>query len=149
MEWNCSIDPRWEWCRCVAKRGNNSSSFSSEGPSLAAYFSNTPQRAREFSFEGLKLAERRDHTVNCNWKVYVDNYLEGYHIPIVHPGLLKEIDYPRYRCETVRYHSQQLGLVKPLKLGEEGERVYPPRIGLKEALYPWAFPNLMLNFLCR
>ena len=120
--------------------------FSSEGPSLAEYLGNIPGLAREFAFEGLSLAERRDYTVNCNWKVYVDNYLEGYHIPIVHPGLMKEIDYPRYRCETFRYHSQQLGPVKAVKPGEEAERVYKPGMGLKEALYFWVFPNLMLNF---
>jgi choline monooxygenase len=119
--------------------------FSNDGPSLVEYVGNIPQLAREFSFEGLALAERRDYPVQCNWKVYVDNYLEGYHIPIVHPGLMKEIDYPRYRCETFRYHSQQLGPVKPLKAGEAVERVYPPGIGLKEALYFWVFPNLMLN----
>jgi choline monooxygenase len=119
--------------------------FSHDGPSLAEYVGNIPQLASEFSFQGLALAERRDYTVRCNWKVYVDNYLEGYHIPIVHPGLMKEIDYPRYRCETFRYHSQQLGPVKPLKAGEAVERVYPPGIGLKEALYFWVFPNLMLN----
>jgi choline monooxygenase len=93
----------------------------------------------------LKLAERRDYIVNCNWKVYVDNYLEGYHIPIVHPGLMKEIDYPRYRCETFRYHSQQLGPVKEVKPGDAHERVYAPGTGLKDALYFWIFPNLMLN----
>jgi phenylpropionate dioxygenase-like ring-hydroxylating dioxygenase large terminal subunit len=119
--------------------------FSNHGPSLVEYVGNIPQLAREFSFEGLALAERRDYTVQCNWKVYVDNYLEGYHIPIVHPGLMKEIDYPRYRCETFRYHSQQLGPVRPLKAGDGFERVYPPGIGLKEALYFWVFPNLMLN----
>ena len=119
--------------------------FSKDGPSLVEYVGNIPQLAREFSFEGLALAERREYTVACNWKVYVDNYLEGYHIPIVHPGLMQEIDYPRYRCETFRYHSQQLGPVKPLKAGEGVERVYPPGIGLEEALYFWVFPNLMLN----
>jgi choline monooxygenase len=119
--------------------------FWHDGPSLAEYLGNIPQLAREFSFHGLALAERRDYTVQCNWKVYIDNYLEGYHIPIVHPGLMKEIDYPGYRCETFRYHSQQLGPVKPLQPGEAAERVYPPGIGLKEALYFWVFPNLMLN----
>jgi choline monooxygenase len=64
----------------------------------------------------------------------------------VHPGLMKEIDYPRYRCETFRYHSQQLGPVKEVKPGDESERVYAPGTGLKEALYFWVFPNLMLNF---
>jgi hypothetical protein len=39
--------------------------------------------------------------VNCNWKVYVDNYLDSYHIPVVHPGLMKEIDYPRATAPTL------------------------------------------------
>jgi choline monooxygenase len=120
--------------------------FDREAPSLTEYLGNIPKLASGFSFEGLALAERRDYTVNCNWKVYVDNYLEGYHIPIVHPGLMKEIDYPRYRIETYRYHSQQLGPVKALKGGDAAERVYPPGTGLPEALYFWVFPNLMLNF---
>ena len=50
--------------------------------------------------------ERRDYMIECNWKVYVDNYLEGYHIPIAHPALFREIDYDGYRVETVRYYSQ-------------------------------------------
>ena len=121
--------------------------FAADGPSLSEYLGNIPELAREFSFTGLGLAERRDYIVNCNWKVYVDNYLEGYHIPIVHPGLMKEIDYPRYHCETFRYHSQQLGPVREVRPGDMHERVYTPDApGLKEALYFWIFPNLMLNF---
>jgi choline monooxygenase len=113
---------------------------------LAEYLGNIPRQASDFQFAGLALTERRDYVVNCNWKVYVDNYLDAYHIPVVHPGLMKEIDYPRYRTETFRYYSQQLGPVKDLNPNDTGERVYPPGIGLKEALYFWVFPNLMLNF---
>jgi len=119
--------------------------FDLAAPPLSAFLENIPQQAAGFEFKGIELVERRDYYVNCNWKVYVDNYLEGYHIPIVHPGLMKEIDYPRYRTEVLRYSSQQLGPVKELKSGETGERVYPPGPGLKEALYFWVFPNLMLN----
>ena len=120
--------------------------FAAQGPTLGEHLGNIPELAREFPFEGLALTERRDYVVNCNWKVYVDNYLEGYHIPIVHPGLMKEIDYPRYRCETFRYHSRQVGPVKELKPSDTHDRVYPPGVGLKEALYFWIFPNMMLNF---
>src|SRR5262249_8628811 len=66
-------------------------------PPLADYLGNIQQLSSAFPFKGLSLAERRDYYVNCNWKVYVDNYLEGYHIPIVHPGLMRELDYSRYR----------------------------------------------------
>jgi choline monooxygenase len=120
--------------------------FASQGPSLAEYLSNIPELCRDFSFDGLGFVERRDYVINCNWKVYIDNFLEGYHIPIVHPGLMKEIDYPCYRCETFRYHSQQHGPVKEVKPGEAHDRVYKPGEGLKEALYFWIFPNMMLNF---
>ena len=119
--------------------------FDRDAPPLAEYLGNIPQLSGAFPFEGLSRAERRDYYVNCNWKVYVDNYLEGYHIPSVHPGLMKEIDYPRYRCETFRYQSRQIGPVKDLKPNERYERVYPPESGLPEALYFWVFPNLMLN----
>lgn len=120
--------------------------FAAEGPSLAEYLGNIPELCRAFSFAELGFVERRDYIINCNWKVYIDNFLEGYHIPIVHPGLMKEIDYPRYRCETFRYHSQQHGPVKEMKPAEAHERVYQPGEGLKEALYFWIFPNMMLNF---
>jgi choline monooxygenase len=88
--------------------------------------------------------ERRDYVIDCNWKVYVDNYLEGYHIPIAHPGLMREIDYAQYRTETFRYYSQQFAPIRAMKSGE-GERLYTPGTGLQEALYFWIFPNLMLN----
>ena len=121
--------------------------FAEDGPSLSEYLGNIPELARDVSLAGLGLVERRDYMANCNWKVYVDNFLEGYHIPIVHPGLMKEIDYPRYRCETFRYYSQQLGPVKEVRPGDTHERVYAPDAqGLKQALYFWIFPNLMLNF---
>jgi choline monooxygenase len=119
--------------------------FDNDAPSLSSFLGNIPELSQEFSFEGLQLAERRDYFVDCNWKVYVDNYVDAYHIPVVHPGLMKEIDYPRYRTETFRYHSQQLGPVKPLKQDDVRERIYAPGVGLKEAVYFWVFPNLMLN----
>jgi choline monooxygenase len=127
----------WEQCLFV--------NFDASAPPLNEFLGNIPELAQEFSFEGLELAERKDYHVDCNWKVYVDNYVDAYHIPVVHPGLMKEIDYPRYRTDTFRYHSQQLGPVKELRPGEQRERVYEPGVGLKDALYFWVFPNLMLN----
>jgi len=87
----------------------------------------------------MRSAARKDWTVECNWKVYVDNYLEGYHIPIVHPSLFRELDYARYATETRRLHSIQHAPVRASAPGKlrsgEGE----------EAEYYWIFPNLMLN----
>lgn len=120
--------------------------FDANAEPLAAFLGDIPNQARGFSFAGLHSAERRDYVIDCNWKVYVDNYLEGYHIPIAHPGLMKEIDYAHYRTDTFRYYSQQFAPIRGMKLGEDsGERFYVPGTGLKEALYFWIFPNLMLN----
>jgi choline monooxygenase len=90
----------------------------------------------------MKFALRKDWYVNCNWKVYVDNYLEGYHIPLVHPGLNRELDYANYRTETRRFYSIQHSPIKPndhmrLRMSEDATA--------NQTQFFWLFPNLMLN----
>jgi choline monooxygenase len=119
--------------------------FDLQAEPLAVYLGKIPEQARGFQFEGLQFAERRDYTINCNWKVYVDNYLEGYHIPIAHPGLMREIDYAQYRTETYRYYSQQFAPIRAMKTDDTAERFYAPGNGPQQAAYFWIFPNLMLN----
>jgi choline monooxygenase len=119
--------------------------FDQNAEPLSTYLGKIPEQACGFQFEGLHSVERRDYIIDCNWKVYVDNYLEGYHIPIAHPGLMREIDYSQYRTDTYRYYSQQFAPIRAIKPEDAVERFYPPGVGLKEALYFWVFPNLMLN----
>jgi choline monooxygenase len=120
--------------------------FDQNAKPVSVFLGQIPEQARGFEFAGLQLAERRDYVINCNWKVYVDNYLEGYHIPIAHPGLMREIDYAQYRTDTFRYHSQQFAPIRAMKQDESAERFYTPGASrLKDALYFWIFPNLMLN----
>jgi choline monooxygenase len=144
--------------------------FDPNAEPLSAWLGKIPEQARGFQFAGLQLAERRDYVIDCNWKIYVDNYLEGYHIPIAHPGLMREIDYSQYRTDTYRYYSQQFAPIRALKpkdsaaannkchseRSEESalpsaanvpaKRTYAPGTGTQEqALYFWLFPNLMLN----
>ena len=80
---------------------------------------------------------RASYDIACNWKVYVDNYLEGYHVPHVHPGLNRLLDYRSYRTELERWHSLQWS---PL---ESDASLY----GNGDALYYWLWPNAMLNIL--
>jgi choline monooxygenase len=107
-------------------------------PPLSAFFGNIESRMGQSDLSRFRPAARKVWEIHCNWKVYVDNYLEGYHIPIVHPGLFRELDYANYRTETQRYHSEQHSPVKK-----------PDRIRLQkpedEAKFFWVFPNLMLN----
>ncbi|HSP95187.1 MAG TPA: SRPBCC family protein [Thermoanaerobaculia bacterium] len=109
-------------------------------PALAEALEDLPARLASRRLEAMKPAARKDWTVECNWKVYVDNYLEGYHIPIVHPSLMKELDYARYVTETSRCYSLQRSPIRESGLGRL------KRIGSEdEALYFWIYPNLMLN----
>lgn len=109
-------------------------------------------RDRGFDLSGLATVERRDYDIACNWKVYVDNYLEGYHIPIVHPDLFQELDYDKYEVVTYAAYSKQYAPVRDVapKADEArryGRYVNPEESSVEapEALYYWVFPNLMLN----
>ena len=53
-----------------------------------------------FPMEEWRPAVRRTHPIACNWKTYSDNYLEGYHIPFVHPGLARSIDTSSYEVHV-------------------------------------------------
>ena len=46
-----------------------------------------------------------DHTQQSNWKIAVDNYLEGYHVPVAHPGLMRLLDYKSYSVETAHAYA--------------------------------------------
>jgi choline monooxygenase len=101
-----------------------------------------------YDVDRMRLVERREYVIACNWKVYVDNYLEGYHLPIAHPQLFKELDYDAYRVEEHRYYSKQHAPIRELKPGEElgRDRRYLRVPGEEEnALYYWLFPNTMFN----
>ncbi|MGH2356840.1 MAG: aromatic ring-hydroxylating oxygenase subunit alpha [Candidatus Limnocylindria bacterium] len=104
--------------------------------------------AAGYDVERMRLVERREYEVACNWKVYVDNYLEGYHLPIAHPQLFKEVDYDAYRVEEFRYYSKSHAPIRELKPGEElgVDRRYLRQPGSEDAaLYYWLFPNTMFN----
>ena len=49
----------------------------------------------------LHYFDRRTYDINCNWKVFVDNYLDGgYHVPHLHKGLNSVLDYKQYTIEN-------------------------------------------------
>jgi choline monooxygenase len=81
---------------------------------------------------------RIGYDVPCNWKVYVDNYLEGYHVPHIHPGLNRLLDYRSYVTATAEWYSFQWS---PL---ESDDSLYGSG---GDALYYWLWPNTMLNIV--
>jgi len=92
-------------------------------------------------FGNLKWQARKTYDLNCNWKVYVDNYLDGgYHVNTVHPGLAGVLDYKEYRTVCDGRTVLQSSPMKPAE-GAAGRT----RTG-DLAAYWWLYPNFMLNF---
>lgn len=88
----------------------------------------------------------RDYEFDAHWALYVENYLEGLHIPFVHPGLSQAIDMADYRYELGRASVLQLALAKPGEAAFDLPRESPEHGQRIAAYYWWLFPNLMLNF---
>ncbi len=74
---------------------------------------------------------RRTHEIACNWKTYIENYLEGYHVKSVHPELSSQIEADQY---TVTMH------------GSISVHEAPPTGGgATNGLWAWAWPDLGIN----
>ena len=104
---------------------------------LSRYFSGIDSIIQPIKLTEMQFHHRDEYKVNCNWKVYMDNYLEGYHLPHVHPGLNKLLDYKSYTTELFDWYSYQQS---PL---ENINNFY----GEGSAHYFCVYPNLMLNIL--
>ena len=86
-----------------------------------------------FAIERFVPTIERTHVIECNWKTYADNYLEGYHVPLVHPGLNKEIDAKRYQVDVDEQHRWV-------------EQLAPARDGaVNLGRWLWRWPNIALN----
>ena len=106
------------------------------------------ERLNWLPLDTLHLVEEgtTDYHVNAHWALYCDNFLEGFHIPFVHPALNAAIDFEQYAYEIFPYCNLQIGIAdegQPHFEAPEGH----PDFGRKiYAYYYWLFPNLMFNF---
>jgi len=90
----------------------------------------------------LHYFDSRTYDIACNWKVFVDNYLDGgYHVPHLHKGLSSVLDYKEYTIENEdRYCLQS----SPMVASDEDKSTGATRKG-DRARYFWQYPNLMIN----
>jgi choline monooxygenase len=94
---------------------------------------------------GLRFVERRSYELGCNWKVFVDNYLDGgYHVNTVHPSLAGVLQYAKYRTECRGLTSLQSSPMRVPDSDHLDRSASTARVG-EVALYGWAFPNFMVN----
>ena len=113
------------------------------GKSLADFLTKSLiDEIRPLGIERLHWLERRHYSFDCNWKVFVDNYLDGgYHVPHLHKGLDSVLDYSNYMIETSERHCLQWSPM--VSKGAEAE-TGAVRKG-DRALYYWIYPNFMIN----
>ena len=105
-----------------------------DAPPLAEKLGRLPALTADLPLERYVFHSRGEHRLRCNWKAYVENYLEGYHIPYIHPRLHREVDVKGYEVQArervVTHHVPTRARV--------AEPVY-------DGLWAWLFPNVALN----
>jgi choline monooxygenase len=113
------------------------------GPTLKDYLgSDLLARIEPLSVEQLNWFERRSYMLNCNWKVFIDNYLDGgYHVPHIHGGLGSVLDNSKYKIAIGdRFCLQSSPIV-----AEKGEAQTAAMRQGERAYYFWVYPNFMIN----
>lgn len=108
-----------------------------EVPPLAEVYGGIRERIAPLDLTHYVFQRRVSYDIACHWKVYVDNFLEGYHLPHVHPGLSKVLDYRAYDTKLFRWYSLQHS---PLR---NNDGIY----GDGDAWYYFVYPNVMLNIM--
>jgi choline monooxygenase len=121
---------------------------------LADLVGDLPARLERYRIPMLESFGPSSGSQPANWKVVAENYLEGYHIPIAHPGLMRMLDYKRYISEI---HDHYVWFDAPLrdKLSSNHlERLYAklvtPMPGLSEEdrrvwRYVFIYPNTTID----
>ncbi|PYV87000.1 MAG: (2Fe-2S)-binding protein [Acidobacteria bacterium] len=110
--------------------------------SLASFLGGLVKRAAPLGLAKLNFFDTRAYDIACNWKVFVDNYLDGgYHVPHLHKGLSSVLDYKEYTIENEdRYCLQS----SPMVSSQDDAATGATRKG-DRAWYFWQYPNLMIN----
>ncbi len=109
---------------------------------LNAWLGDLPERVAPLGIGDLHYFARKTYTLACNWKVYVDNYLDGgYHVPHLHKGLNSVLDYKEYTIENGARYSLQSS---PMVSSQEHASFAATRTG-DRAYYYWLYPNFMIN----
>jgi choline monooxygenase len=110
-------------------------------PSLQQQLGDMIQAVEPLGLKKLSFFESRSYDIACNWKVFVDNYLDGgYHVPFIHRGLTTVLDNRNYQVKCGARHVLQSCPVRPANSPESAVR------SGDMAYYWWLYPNFMINW---
>lgn len=95
----------------------------------------------------LRFHSHEEWTIQANWKIALENYLECYHCPVAHPGFSKviDVDPDAYRLLVRPTYCSQLGPVRASALAGNGQAPYVPRGDVHQSQYHFVWPNTTLN----
>ncbi len=111
---------------------------------LKEFLSPMPEKLAPYRLDTLRCVARKEYVLQCNWKVFVDNFLDGgYHVNAIHPSLAGVLDYKNYKTECFDWTSLQSSPMKKPDASDDRSAALV-RTG-QAASYWWAYPNLMLN----
>jgi choline monooxygenase len=111
-------------------------------PPLLESLGSLPARVAPLGLGELSFVERREYELECNWKVFVDNYLDGgYHVPFLHRGLNSILSFKDYTIETFDRFCLQSS-----PIDAAGGEAMTASVRAGQAQYYWLYPNFMLNW---
>lgn len=84
-----------------------------------------------YPIETYRSVQQVTFDIACNWKTYTDNFVEGYHIPGIHPGLNAAIDFKGFAVEN---RSKVVVMSAPQRDGS-----------IYEGVWLWRYPNTTLS----
>jgi choline monooxygenase len=58
--------------------------FTTGGESLKDHLGDLPEQLGSYNFADMVVTRRKTYNVACNWKLYIENQNEGYHVRTVH-----------------------------------------------------------------
>jgi choline monooxygenase len=114
---------------------------------LAEYLAGIVKRVTPLGLAKLHHFSTTSYDIHCNWKVFVDNYLDGgYHVPHLHKGLNSVLDYKHYTIENEdRYCLQSSPMVNSDQVNSDPDAATGTTRRGDRAWYFWLHPNFMFN----
>jgi choline monooxygenase len=126
----------WENWVFVRLAGEGPSLEDSLGPEVVA-------QVHGLGLANLHWFERKHYVFDCNWKVFVDNYLDGgYHVPYLHEGLGSVLDYHKYTIENGRRHCLQSSPMVTRGAEMATNLVYPRGVHQTEVIFDFWFADV-------
>ena len=127
--------------------------FSEKPTSFNKMFKPINNLFQSWDLTDLTIIDKKTYSVNCNWKLIIQNYCECYHCPMIHPQLAEIHNYLGGRNNL--FKGPFLGGFMDFNSGKEsitssGKYCCPPLKNVKDddlhrVYYYSLFPNMLLS----